>query len=161
MPASGKTKWGSIIAQHFHLPFVDLDELIEQQAGKTIQEIFEASGENGFRIIEKQTLKKLIAENKSLTVISCGGGTTLDPTNLELMKKNGVVIFLNAKMETILNNLKTDTTQRPLLANPFTQLELLFKKRAAIYQQADHILEVETLTINQFEPIITSCIKQH
>ena len=71
---SGKTHWGKQLASQMKIPFFDLDEVISEREGKTVGEIFALSGEEIFRVKEREVLEALIDENASM-VLSCGGGT--------------------------------------------------------------------------------------
>ena len=80
-PGVGKSTLGCKLARRLHLPFLDLDERIEAQAGMTIPEIFAREGESGFRNRETQTLLEAVTDSPS--VISLGGGALLSPQNRE------------------------------------------------------------------------------
>ena len=91
---------------------IEMDRFIEEKEGMKISQIFDVHGEEYFRNCESNTLIELRSKNHA--VISCGGGVPLRPHNVELMKKNGYVIWLTAKPEAILERVK-DSTERPLL----------------------------------------------
>src|SRR4051794_20436872 len=95
---SGKTHWGSRLAERFHLPFFDLDKVISEKEQKTIPEIFAEKGEEYFRYCEKQSLEQLVEENTEF-IISCGGGTPCFFNNIRFMKDKGKVIWLNTEID--------------------------------------------------------------
>jgi len=165
MPGVGKTKWGREVASAFGLPFFDLDLCIEARQNKTITRIFAEQGEMAFRRLEDETLRDIVKNNDAPFILSCGGGTPVNPANLSFMKQNGTLVYLKASIPVILANLKDGLTQRPLLAtgdiSPVSRLEQLYKERSSIYEQADHTLGVEHLSIQDFAPILQACIKQH
>ena len=74
---SGKSTVGRLLARRLHRPFVDLDEFIEQQTGQTVAEIFNTRGEGAFRALEREAARSLCSQ--SGLVLSCGGGTVLNP----------------------------------------------------------------------------------
>ena len=74
MPGSGKTTMGRKLSTLLHLPFLDLDEEIENGFGKSVPDLFREHGEEVFRKLEHKFLKKIVAENKAF-VLSTGGGT--------------------------------------------------------------------------------------
>lgn len=97
MPSSGKSKLGRAAARKLGKPFLDLDRAVQQKAGLSIPAIFKQQGEAGFRQLETQVL----AEETKLPgrVLATGGGVVTQPQNLPLLRQNGVVIFLDRKLE--------------------------------------------------------------
>ena len=75
MPYVGKSHWGKLLAGHYNVPFTDLDDLIEQTAGRTIPDIFSQSGEDTFRAMENQCLNNLLTTETTPQIVACGGGT--------------------------------------------------------------------------------------
>lgn len=111
----GKTTIGKIIAKKLKLNFVDMDNYIEKREGKSISKIFEEYGEQRFRELESESLKDLIKSDN--IVISTGGGIVTTKENSDILKKEKIVIFLDANTQTILNNLYKEIDKRPLLSN--------------------------------------------
>lgn len=111
----GKTTIGKIIAKKLKLNFVDMDNYIEKREGKSISKIFEEYGEQHFRELESESLKDLIKSDN--IVISTGGGIITTKENSDILKKEKIVIFLDANTQTILNNLSKEIDKRPLLSN--------------------------------------------
>lgn len=111
----GKTTIGKIIAKKLKLNFVDMDNYIEKTEGKSISKIFEEYGEQHFRELESESLKDLIKIDN--IVISTGGGIITTKENSDILKKEKIVIFLDANTQTILNNLYKEIDKRPLLSN--------------------------------------------
>lgn len=156
MPGAGKTWWGKRIAAHYSLPFYDLDTLIQEQEGLGIAAIFEQYGVSYFREREAEILSSLINDIKKTTIISCGGGTPIFSGNMDKMLQAGTVIYLRALPETILRHLQTDITARPLLMDTdvTNKLAQLLAERRVIYEKADHIFDVETLSLATFAKIL-------
>lgn len=163
MPAAGKTYWGNKIADAFSLPFTDLDDYIEQREGLSIPEIFSQQGESGFREKETAALQQLISTGSENMVIACGGGTPVHGNNMQLMKQAGCTIYMDVKLDTLLQRLKSVPDTRPLLqsANIPGALNELVQVRRQFYEQADYILAEEDLSLNSFRNIIDICIKKH
>lgn len=113
--ASGKTTFGKALAEKSGMPFVDLDSYIEETVGKTIPEIFQELGEEGFRDIEKELLRRVIEEREN-SVIACGGGTPCHFNNMELMNENGITVFLEASTPVLISRLQEENSSRPLMA---------------------------------------------
>ncbi|HEX2683637.1 MAG TPA: shikimate kinase, partial [Ferruginibacter sp.] len=89
---SGKTYWGRIWAQAYQLAFYDLDEVIEQDQGKTVAEIFKTYGEDRFRQIEAGTLRSFSEKNNC--IVACGGGTPCFHDNMQWMNEQGTTVYL-------------------------------------------------------------------
>jgi shikimate kinase len=152
---SGKTHWGKQLAAQLKIPFYDLDEVISTKENKSIAEFFAHSGEEAFRIKERETLETLIDENTSM-VLSCGGGTPCFFNNIERMKKYGVVVWLNTHIEVLHARLVKEKNTRPLISK-ITDEELRsyiirkLNERRMYYEQADVILDNEdSISMNEF-----------
>ena len=157
MPGSGKTYWGKVIAAMKGIPFIDLDEYIESREQKSISEFFKEHDEKVFREIENAFLADIIEANEGDIVIACGGGTPCYKDNMNLMKNNGVVIYLKADVSFLMERLKGHIDKRPLLAahtDIEDRLKQLLNERSAIYEQADHILQVDYITAITFDEIL-------
>ena len=112
LSGSGKSTLGPLLADRLHLPFADTDQLITQSSGLNIAEIFQNEGEAKFRQIESRILLEVSAQKPS--VISCGGGAILDPTNRQIMARTGLRIYLRVPLP-ILEARLALATDRPLL----------------------------------------------
>lgn len=141
---SGKTHWGRILAEKRACPFLDLDAFIEENEGKTIAAIFAETGENGFRILERENLLRLATLPPS--VVATGGGTPCFFDNMERMKQQGRTIYLKTPPEVLFERLKPERAQRPLLKDlDDAGLQAFIRERLEMrepyYLQADVVLE--------------------
>ena len=136
MMGSGKTSTGRPLAKRLGYGFVDADAVIEQVAGCTIPEIFKRDGEEGFRSIESQVLNA-ISQRHSL-VVATGGGVVTKPENWGQLH-SGIVIWLDVDQAKLIERLRNDSTQRPLLQQPDPEaaLENLLQQRRPLYGEAD------------------------
>ncbi len=133
MPGSGKTTIGKALARELGCGFIDTDEEIIKQEGISIPEIFNTLGEMKFREIESEVIKK-VSLNQGF-VIATGGGAILNPININLLKENGKVVFLNKKIEDLIT-----TPDRPLSSN-LEDLKKRYDERYDIYvSSADYII---------------------
>ena len=138
---SGKTTIGRLLKEKLKMPLVDIDEMIESDTGLTISQIFEKFGEDGFRKIECDTVKK--ASEMKNTIISTGGGSVLNPDNVTTLKSTGKIFFLDVTPETVLKRLDGNTT-RPLLQRPDKEKavrELLNARRDKYIFAADYVVK--------------------
>jgi shikimate kinase len=148
---SGKTHWGKILSEKLHVPFFDLDEKIVEHRGKSIAEIFKSEGEEHFRLIEKDVLH-LLSESHESFVMATGGGTPCFFNNIDYLKKQGTVVWINSSTDCLHKRLVKEKDKRPLIANiPDDELKsYIIKKyssRKIFYQQANVILPEEVITI--------------
>lgn len=98
---SGKSTVGQLLARRLELPFVDLDQEIEQAAGKTIPDIFAADGENAFRSLERQWLQAVLARESSLILATGGGALMADDAQQVLSAAPALVVYLDLSLEDI------------------------------------------------------------
>ncbi len=110
MPGSGKSTVGKILARTMGRQFFDIDAEIVSHTGMEITQIFAQYGEAGFRDIETETTKKLSA--LSGVVISCGGGTVLRDENINALRRNGVIFFIDRPLSQLI-----PTADRPLASD--------------------------------------------
>jgi shikimate kinase len=137
---SGKTTLGKKTASLLKLNFIDLDDYIQQKEQKSINTIFDELGEAGFRHIEAQCLAEVV-EITEETVISLGGGTICFENNLTLIKKSGLLIYLELSAQDLTNRLTEAKHERPLLKDTSTNdlLKVIAEKleqRKKFYHQA-------------------------
>ncbi len=136
---AGKTTIGEALAGHRNLRLIDTDQLIEETAGMTISDIFALKGEAEFRKTETAVLERLI-ETEDGAGLSVGGGLPLREENRRLLKKLGLVVYLEVSPETVVKRLEGDTT-RPLLqgGNVREKVEKLLSERGPVYCEASDI----------------------
>lgn len=154
---SGKTYWGKLWAAKSSLQFFDLDEVIEQEDGKTVAAIFEQNGEAYFRQKETEILKTFA--QKDNCIIACGGGTACFNNNMQWMNENGTTVYLLASANEIFNRIITEQEKRPLIKDFSPEDLLLFIKnkieeRTTFYSQAKIILPVATIELTTINTII-------
>jgi 3-dehydroquinate synthase len=144
-PGSGKSTVGRALAGNLHLPFIDIDRVIEEQAGLSIPQIMDNLGESGFRNLESATLKGLKYQADS--VIALGGGALVHGGNRSLVEGSGPVIVLTAELSTLLARLENDPLERPLLSGDVrTSLSSLLDARREHYQTFPLSLPVDGMT---------------
>lgn len=141
---SGKTSVGRALAVELGWCFVDLDSEIESEQRISVREIFEQKGERAFRDIETDTLRRRVTrvEAGDPCVFALGGGTFVQPNNWEIIENNGVTVWLDCTLDTVLQRLGDDLT-RPL-ATDRNGLAQLYGDRRPLYSRADFRLEVDT-----------------
>jgi 3-dehydroquinate synthase len=147
-PATGKSTIGQQLAKNLNLPFVDLDRVIEMNAGMSISKIMETQGETAFRDFESAALKEIATRQDK--VIALGGGALLREENRAFAAGSGKVILLMAGINTLIQRLQTDSEKRPLLAGDLeAKLSMLLAKRADHYASFPLKLYVDAVTPEQ------------
>ena len=140
---AGKSTISDYLKNALAMDVVEMDQCIVERQGMSISDIFETYGEEYFRELETNLLIEM--QSQSNVVVSCGGGVPMRERNVVEMKKNGRVVLLTAKPETILERVK-DNHDRPLLENnktvPFIA-DLMEKRRAKYEAAADIVIETD------------------
>ena len=144
---AGKTEAGRRLAVLLGLPFLDLDALVEERAGKSVAEVFRAEGEPGFRALEAEAVGS--AAKGPVAVVATGGGVVLGDAAWRTMRSSGVVLGLTASRETLLARLGSETSLRPLLAGDAgAALDALLRERRHLYRRADLTLDTGGLGLD-------------
>ncbi len=139
MMGAGKTTVGKALAQRLGRAFVDTDRELVERTGVPVATIFEIEGEAGFRRRESALLAELGA--RCGQVIATGGGAVLAEENRHVMRRDGIVVYLRARLDNLWERTRHDTA-RPLLATPDPRATLarLLDERDPLYRQAAHIV---------------------
>jgi shikimate kinase len=159
LPGSGKSTLGKALAEALKLRFIDLDQMIEKEAGKTIPAIFKDEGENRFRNLESDLLELWAAAEIDF-VMATGGGAPCFFSNMEVINRSGKSIFLDVPAKEIVKRIKTmKSPERPLFSNVHPEelkdtIEFMRSQRLPFYKKAHHILHLKDLTIPAIVKII-------
>jgi shikimate kinase len=145
---TGKTSVGRLVADQLRFEYLDTDELIQTQTGRTITEIFATDGEIFFRALEEKIVGEIAARQK--TVISTGGGLPVNPKNLAGLKSHALVVSLWSSPEKIWERVRHQS-HRPLLhgENPQAKIRELLAARAPFYKQADVLLNTDVRSVRE------------
>jgi shikimate kinase len=151
MPSSGKSTLGKQLASQLGYTYVDMDEVLIQNEGRSISQIFQESGENYFRAIERDLLLHF-GPNQSL-VISTGGGAPCFYDNMAFIKANGISIYLDVKPDILFERIhQSAKNDRPLIDKSDNEklrlsLDEKYKNRYQFYSKADIIIK-DTFTVS-------------
>jgi len=142
---AGKSSVGRMLARMTGLPRFDTDEMVAARFGRTISQIFEEYGEEGFREAETEMLRELSGQGRAIIVT--GGGIVTRPENIGLLRALGTVVLLAADEQTLFGRISR-RTNRPLLRteNPRGTMTGLLEKRLPLYRDAADV-EVDTSTL--------------
>ncbi len=140
---TGKSTVASCFGDKFGMSIIEMDEAIAKMEGMSISDIFAQKGEGYFRNLETEFLRKMSSETGQ--IVSCGGGVVLREENVELMRRQGVIILLEASPEEILRRVKEDDN-RPLLKdrkNAAAISELLEQRQKKYEDAADIVISTD------------------
>ncbi len=137
---AGKTVVGRRLAARLGLPFQDSDAEIEAESGRSIPALFSESGESGFRVRERQVMRRLL--DGPPVVLATGGGAFMDPATRAAIRGAAISVWLRAPLPVLLQRV-AQRTDRPLLADrdPATVLRGLMERRHPIYAEADIVVD--------------------
>lgn len=142
---AGKSTVGRVVAARLGMPFLDLDDRIEQSAGMTVTQIFSTRGEDGFRELETAALEGLA--DVAPSVIACGGGVVLRTRNRASLKRLGRVVYLEVTAGEAVARIG-DASTRPLLSGPGGTLAAtaLLSAREGLYRS---VADVTVATVGR------------
>ena len=148
-PGAGKSTVGKALAKDLALDFIDTDQLIEEETGKTITDIFVVDGEPHFRLIELETLRGVLTRQSS--VISLGGGAPIsEQAQSEIKNSDSHVVFLDVSLSTAAPRVGFNRDRPLLLGNPRAQWQALNDKRRPIYENlASVCIKVDDMSVKQ------------
>ena len=143
---SGKSMIARELAKRLKVDVLATDDLIEAKEGESINAIFRSKGETYFRNAESKIIKE-ISQRRGI-IIDCGGGVVLRKENLQELKTNGIVFYLQATPEVIYQRIKNEG-HRPLLKvpDPLGFITKLHNQRLPLYNQADHVIDANDASI--------------
>lgn len=157
MMGTGKSHWAKYLSKKTKVAGYDLDYLVEMNEEKTIAEIFAEQGEEHFRKTEAKVLR-WFAEKKAF-ILATGGGTPCYHNNMEWMNKQGITVWIDEPLETLVQRAKQEIEHRPAIKGlSDEQILALFEKRmaerCAFYSQAAWHLKGKDITEAAFQKIV-------
>lgn len=164
---SGKTTVGPLIADQLGYRFIDLDERVEQAAGRPAADLFHQHGESRFRALETAVLTQALSEED--VVIATGGGALISEGTMQMAKDGGVVIYLKASVKTLTSRLEADK-HRPLLKDDAgrvlkggllaERITEILESRLRFYEQAEATVEVDDMTPPDIAAAVVQAVLQ-
>ena len=166
--ASGKTTVGRALAARLCREFVDTDHLVEAEAGREIAAIFKESGEEAFRYLESEVLRR-VCERSSQgegLVVATGGGIVLLAENIKLMRNSGKVVWLRAPAAVLEERIGADPAtarNRPPLegASAASEVEEVLRRRYPLYEaSAECIVDTGDLDQEEVCSVIAAALRE-
>ncbi len=154
----GKTTLGKKLSKHLGLQFIDMDHYIEKRNCKTVPQLFEEFGEEGFRQRERKALEEL-SEFTDI-VIATGGGAPCFFDNIDLMNRTGKTIYLNIHPKILAGRLLKSKTERPLIKGKSREelvdfIDKTLRKRNEFYKQANHEITRPDVDLDEVAKMIS------
>ena len=154
---SGKTHWGKIWADTHNLDFYNLDSIVEESEGMSINDIFHMKGEPYFRASETRALHLFAFQQNFL--LSCGGGAPCFDNNMGWINNHGISIYLKPAIATIVTRLKDEASHRPLIKDiapselsSFIEMKLI--EREPYYLKANLVLPEEKINMESLDGLL-------
>jgi len=161
LSGSGKTTVARLLARRLGWRFVDTDQVIQRDAGMTVQEIFRVQGEPSFRTLESETIADIC--RRSRQVIATGGGSFVADANRSHLLNGNLVVYLESKPETLAGRLSRNMSRepRPLLEDGdlVERLAELGRQRDQQYRSAHHVVETDQRTPREVVDVIAELIR--
>jgi shikimate kinase len=160
MMGAGKSTTGKLLADRLGWPYLDSDDEIERQTGKTVPEIWKAEGEPAFRAEEARVLAQACTSDGP-AVVSVAGGAVLDPDNRAFIRRGGLIVWLRADVSTLVRRVGAGTG-RPLLDGGAAEaMARLYEERAPIYSElAGLTFDVDRMSPPQVVDKIVAALKE-
>lgn len=144
---AGKSVCGRVLARRLGRCFVETDDMITAQDGRSIPEIFEASGEERFRQLEAETLEAL--RMKSGNVIATGGGLPCREGRMDALKALGTVVWLDGDFRDLFDRARRGGDRPMLRGRSVADVEALYRQRTAYYRQAHLTVDTTGLGVDE------------
>lgn len=157
MMGCGKTTIGRLLSEKLKMNFIDMDEYIEKSAGSTIGNIFKKEEEH-FRTLESEAAYKI--NQVTYSVISTGGGIVKKSSNIELLKTNGIIFFIDRPIKDIAEDI--EISSRPLLSRSKEKLFEIYNDRYKLYKNCCDVIvkndkDIQTTAEKIIESYISIC----
>jgi shikimate kinase len=149
LPGAGKSTMGRAVAKRLGRSFLDFDTEIERRTGRSVARFFAERGEAAFRALEVDLTRELAAAPPM--VLAPGGGWVTNSGVMEMLRPPGRIVHLRVSPEAAMRRISRSRIVRPLLqqVDPEARMRSLWEARAALYNRADYVVDVETLTTQQ------------
>jgi XRE family aerobic/anaerobic benzoate catabolism transcriptional regulator len=146
---AGKSSVGEALAERMGRRFLELDRLIEQEAGMTLGALFELHGEGHVRQLEQRVLESSLDKGRP-AVLATGGGVVMNTESWDLLKARSTTVWLRATPQQHWDRVVQQGDMRPMAnrTRARSELEALFDMRAPLYERADLVVETSDVAVD-------------
>lgn len=158
---AGKSTVGPLLARRLSIPFVEMDALIQDAAGLPLDQIFELHGERYYRRLERETLGRVLAEERR-AVVATAGGVVNEPSSWDLLRRRATVVWLRARPEDHWKRVVAQGDGRPMAHRPdaLAELRAMLAARERIYAQAHLSVDTAARTPRQIASAIERALSE-
>ena len=161
MMGAGKSTTGRLLADRLQWPYLDSDDEIERQTGRTVPQIWKEDGEPAFRAEESRVLAEACRSDRPV-VVSVAGGAVLDPENRAIIRTGGLVVWLRADVATLAARVGAGEGRPLLTAGPAEAMARLYAEREPVYAElADLVFDVDRMSPPQVVDAIVEAAEAH
>jgi len=156
---AGKSAVGERLARRLGVPFVEVDQRIEQAAGLGLSEIFELHGEAYYRRLEREVLARMLADGDAM-VVATGGSIVNDAANYALLAERARTVWLRAAPEDHWDRVVQQGDRRPMAGSPhaFAELRALLAAREGLYSRAHHTVDTSGRSIDEVVDAVAGAV---
>ena len=163
MMGAGKSMLARILAQRLDWIWIDSDACVERNSCMPLTELFALFGEEEFRRRERECIQQTVKFRN--IVVACGGGAPCYFHAMDFMLSNGIVVYLSARIDTLINRLQMEENTRPLLSIPDISLEerlrIVLAERESVYQLAPYTIETDGLSEEEVVDMVFGLTSQN
>jgi XRE family aerobic/anaerobic benzoate catabolism transcriptional regulator len=154
---AGKSTIGKLLAEKLHLPFFELDRLIEAESGLSLSMIFDMYGQSGFRRFERRCLEELLHREERL-VLATGGSLVSEPATYDRLLAACYTVWLQATPQEHMSRVVAQGDMRPMAQNPeaMSDLERILAERNQLYSKADATINTSGRTVQE---VLDNCLE--
>lgn len=157
---AGKSTLGELAAQQLQIPFLELNDEIEESGGMSVNEVIALYGQEGYRLLEHQAVERIVATHSSV-ILAIAGGIAAQPDTFNYLLGNYHTIWLRAEPEDHMQRVRAQGDERPMAGSPnaMNELRKILTNREEQYRRADAKVDTSNATVEQSLAALTDTIR--
>lgn len=159
---AGKSTIGRLFSAQKEMPFLELNDTIEEASGMPVDEVMALYGQEGYRRLEKQSVERIAATNDTI-VLAVAGGIVSAPETFNYLLRNYHTIWLKADPEDHMGRVRKQGDERPMAGNPEAMAELrnILRDREALYNSADIVINTSQQSVSEVVAQVLSAVDEY